>query len=123
MEGLGLADRGAAKLLHRGAALYHHRRRRLSPSPAGESNGELFLRWFEWGTFCPIYRVHGVGRPFPWEYGPEGEAVIQKFDLLRYRLMPYIYTEGARITQAKRDDHAPSGDGLPGRPQGARHLG
>ena len=71
-----------------------------SPSPAGESNRELFLRWFEWGTFCPIYRVHGIGRPFPWQYGPEGGAVIQKFDLLRYRLMPYIYTEGARITQA-----------------------
>jgi alpha-D-xyloside xylohydrolase len=66
----------------------------------GESDRELFLRWFEWGTFCPIYRVHGVARPFPWEYGPEGEAIIKKFDLLRYRLMPYIYTEGARITQS-----------------------
>ena len=71
-----------------------------SASPARESDRELFLRWFEWGTFCPIYRVHGVARPFPWQYGPEGEAIIRKFDLLRYRLMPYIYTEGARITQS-----------------------
>src|SRR6202041_3436098 len=32
--------------------------------------------------------------------GAEGEAIIKKFDLLRYPLMPYIYTEGARITQS-----------------------
>jgi alpha-D-xyloside xylohydrolase len=63
-----------------------------------ESDRELFLRWVEWGTFCPIFRVHGVDRPFPWEYGNEGETIFKKFDLLRYRLLPYIYSQAARVT-------------------------
>jgi alpha-D-xyloside xylohydrolase len=66
--------------------------------PTPEGDRELFLRWFEWGTFCPIFRVHGEGRPYPWEYGAEGESIIKKFDLLRYRLLPYIYSEAARVT-------------------------
>ena len=57
------------------------------------------MRWFQWGTFCPIFRVHGVKRPFPWEYGADAEAILQKFDLLRYRLLPYIYTQAGSITQ------------------------
>ena len=69
-----------------------------SPGPVSESDKELFIRWFQWGTFCPIYRVHGVARPFPWQYGDDAEAILKKFDQLRYRLLPYIYTEAARIT-------------------------
>ena len=68
------------------------------PDPVSESDKELFLRWFQWGTFCPIYRVHGIARPFPWQYGPDMEAIMKKFDLLRYRLLPYIYSEAGRIT-------------------------
>ena len=69
-----------------------------SPAVVSMSDKELFIRWFQWGTFCPIYRVHGKERPFPWEYGDDAEAILKKFDLLRYRLLPYIYTEAARIT-------------------------
>jgi alpha-D-xyloside xylohydrolase len=67
--------------------------------PVSESDKALFIRWFQWGTFCPIYRVHGIGRPFPWQYGDDALAIMKKFDLIRYRLLPYIYTQGARITQ------------------------
>jgi alpha-D-xyloside xylohydrolase len=67
-------------------------------SPTQESDRELFVRWFEWGTFCPIFRVHGTDRPFPWEYGSEGETILKKFDLLRYRLLPYIYSQAAQVT-------------------------
>jgi len=63
-----------------------------------ESDTELFVRWFEWGTFCPIFRVHGSPRPFPWEYGIKAEAILKKFDQLRYRLLPYIYSEASRVT-------------------------
>jgi alpha-D-xyloside xylohydrolase len=63
-----------------------------------DEDGELFIRWLEWGTFCPIYRIHGAPRPFPWEYGPDDEAIIKKFDQLRYRLLPYIYTQAGQIT-------------------------
>jgi alpha-D-xyloside xylohydrolase len=67
-------------------------------NPTPESDRELFVRWVEWGTFCPIFRVHGVDRPFPWDYGNEGETIIKKFDLLRYRLLPYIYSQAAQVT-------------------------
>ena len=70
-----------------------------NPGDVSESDAELFVRWFQWGTFCPIYRVHGVGRPFPWQYGPGAEAILKKFDLLRYRLLPYIYTQAGQITR------------------------
>jgi alpha-D-xyloside xylohydrolase len=66
--------------------------------PTPQSDRELFVRWFEWGTFCPIFRVHGIGRPFPWEYGKEGETIFKKFDSLRYRLLPYIYSQASQIT-------------------------
>ena len=70
-----------------------------TPGPVSESDKELFIRWFQWGTFCPIYRVHGTSRPFPWQYGDDAEAILKKFDLLRYRLLPYIYAEAAGITK------------------------
>jgi alpha-D-xyloside xylohydrolase len=68
------------------------------PKNSSDSDKELFVRWFEWGTFCPIFRVHGRSRPFPWEYGKEAEAILKKFDRLRYRLMPYIYSQAGLVT-------------------------
>jgi len=60
---------------------------------------ELFVRWFEYGTFCPIFRAHGA-RPHNelWSYGPEAQQILTKYDRLRYRLMPYIYSLAARTT-------------------------
>jgi alpha-D-xyloside xylohydrolase len=66
---------------------------------------ELFIRWFQFGTFCPILRSHG--RRFPrnrkglneiWAYGNRAMNIIRNFLDLRYRLMPYIYTLGWKIT-------------------------
>jgi len=68
--------------------------------PTPEADRELFVRWFEWGTFCPIFRVHGVDRPFPWDYGTPAEPILKKFDMLRYRLLPYIYSQAADVTFA-----------------------
>ncbi len=56
---------------------------------------ELFVRWFEYGTFCPIFRVHGTRVPDVnelWSYGRQAQAILVKYDELRYRLMPYIYS-------------------------------
>lgn len=54
---------------------------------------ELYTRWMEYGTFCPITRAHGVGQPTePWGYGSEAEAISKKYIQLRYKLLPYIYT-------------------------------
>ena len=54
---------------------------------------ELYVRWFQWGAFCPIFRTHGT-RPDnePWSFGPMAESIIKKYIRLRYRLMPYIYS-------------------------------
>jgi alpha-D-xyloside xylohydrolase len=64
---------------------------------------ELYLRWFQFGAFTPLFRSHGE---FPyremWETGPEGSASYQSqvfYDRLRYRLMPYIYTLAADTWQ------------------------
>jgi alpha-D-xyloside xylohydrolase len=56
---------------------------------------ELFVRWFQYGSFCPIFRVHGTRSTDQnelWSYGPDAQAVLTKFDRLRYRLLPYIYS-------------------------------
>jgi alpha-D-xyloside xylohydrolase len=59
---------------------------------------ELYLRWFEFGTFCPIFRTHGH-RPNNelWAY-PNVEPALVSYDKLRYRLMPYIYSLAARVS-------------------------
>jgi alpha-D-xyloside xylohydrolase len=61
---------------------------------------ELLTRWFQWGTFNPIFRVHGYqSETEPWKYGPTVEANMRKMLNLRYRLIPYIYSEAWNITQ------------------------
>jgi alpha-D-xyloside xylohydrolase len=64
---------------------------------------ELNTRWFEFGTFTPLLRTHGE---FPyremWQFGGESSPAYQaqlKFDRLRYRLMPYLYSLAGAVTQ------------------------
>jgi alpha-D-xyloside xylohydrolase len=62
---------------------------------------ELFVRWFQFGAFSPIFRVHGTRNPDEnelWSYGPEAEKILVDYDTLRYRLMPYIYSEAWQVT-------------------------
>ena len=62
---------------------------------------QLFVRWFQYGAFCPIFRVHGDrvnNQNELWSYGPEAQKILTLYDRLRYRLMPYIYTLAARTT-------------------------
>ena len=61
---------------------------------------ELLIRWFEYGTFCPIFRVHGYkSNAELWNYGPEVERVLTQYDELRYRLLPYIYSAAWGVTK------------------------
>ncbi len=57
---------------------------------------ELNTRWYQFGAFCPLFRVHGQ---FPYReifnIAPENHPAYQSmlyYDKLRYRLMPYIYS-------------------------------
>ncbi|WP_432877535.1 TIM-barrel domain-containing protein [Kribbella sp. CA-245084] len=53
---------------------------------------ELFIRWLQWGTFCPIMRVHGSRDNEPWNFSEYYQPIITSLIRLRYSLMPYIYT-------------------------------
>jgi len=58
---------------------------------------ELYARWFEYGTFCPIFRTHGHrDHNELWTYD-KVEPVLLTYDKLRYRLMPYIYSLAWRV--------------------------
>ncbi len=62
---------------------------------------ELFVRWFQFGTFSPIFRVHGTRNPDEnelWSYGPDAQKILVDYDNLRYRLLPYIYSEAWQVT-------------------------
>ncbi len=63
---------------------------------------ELYVRWFQFGTFCPIFRSHGTQTPREiWHFGDIGDwgyDAMTRFLNLRYRLMPYIYSEAWKVT-------------------------
>ena len=70
---------------------------------------ELLLRWFQYGTFCPVMRLHGDREPHKkpigttgggicpsgadneiWSYGPEAEEMMIRYINIRERMKPYI---------------------------------
>lgn len=82
--------------------------------PTKEYTGELYVRWFQFSAFCPLFRSHGrtwkLHLPWGWntgEYGPveekelpdktelhnaQVEPICQKYLDLRSQLMPYLYS-------------------------------
>ncbi len=83
--------------------------------PTPEYTGELHVRWFQFGAFCPSFRAHGrhwhLRLPWGWNGGdggpketnnftpspeelqnPRVEQILKKYLELRYRLLPYTYT-------------------------------
>ncbi|MFB9802606.1 glycoside hydrolase family 31 protein, partial [Streptomonospora salina] len=65
---------------------------------------ELLVRWFQYGVFCPLLRLHGFREPFVddlhpqmsggpnevWSYGEEAYGRLRELLLLRERLRPYV---------------------------------
>lgn len=61
---------------------------------------DILTRWFQWGTFNTIFRMHGYQTETePWKYGSTVENNMRKMMNLRYRLMPYIYSEAWKIVK------------------------
>jgi alpha-glucosidase (family GH31 glycosyl hydrolase) len=88
--------------------------------PTPEYTGELHVRWFQFGAFCPLFRAHGrtwhLRLPWGWNTGEVGpsetrgytggagepdvselhnaavEPIIKQYLELRYRMLPYVYS-------------------------------
>ncbi len=64
------------------------------------ANNELFTRWFQFGAFCSLFRIHGGGarEMYGNQWSTTTKANILLFDNLRYRLMPYLYSLAWKVT-------------------------
>lgn len=70
---------------------------------------ELLIRWFQFGAFCPVMRMHGYREPYEpvvgqdgiarcrsgaenevWSFGPQIQAILEKYIALRESLRPYL---------------------------------
>jgi alpha-D-xyloside xylohydrolase len=78
----------------------------LGNFPTGYKNKayhELYVRWMQFGAFCPMMRSHGTDTPRElWYYGKEGDwayDALKKMIDLRYSLLPYIYATSWDVTQ------------------------
>ncbi|MGA9461908.1 MAG: TIM-barrel domain-containing protein [Terracidiphilus sp.] len=86
--------------------------------PTPELTAELYVRWFQFSAFCPLFRSHGVAwkMRLPWAWGndalgplegaatlanwpapqdlhhPQIETICRSYLNLRYRLLPYLYS-------------------------------
>jgi len=63
---------------------------------------ELYARWLQFGTFCPMMRSHGTDAPREiYQFGKKGDIIfdaIEKYINLRYSLLPYIYSTSRDVT-------------------------
>ena len=71
-------------------------------APRNPQYQELYVRWMQYGLFCPVFRSHGADAPREiWQFGKKGEPVydaIEKQIRLRYRLLPYLYSIAWQVT-------------------------
>ena len=73
-------------------------------APQNPQYQELYVRWMQYGLFCPVFRSHGADAPREiYQFGKKGEPIydaIEKTIRLRYRLLPYIYSTAWQVTSA-----------------------
>ena len=101
--------------------------------PTKEFTSELYLRWFQFGAFCPLFRCHGrtwkLRLPWGWNTGDPGpdeirnydgaaipdpsqlhdarvEPICRKYLELRYRMLPYLYSAVHECATHRHAGHA-----------------
>lgn len=70
------------------------------------------VRWFQFGAFCPLFRLHGYREPRPeigwdatggpnevWSYGEDAFQMIKAVMLMRERLRPYLHEQLDRASE------------------------
>ena len=62
-------------------------------------DAEVYVRWMQVGVFSSHVRAHGKQDREPWSFGEEAEVICKRFLNLRYRLLPYIYTQAVLSTR------------------------
>ena len=94
--------------------------------PTKEFTAELYLRWFQFGSFCTLFRCHGrtwkLRLPWGWDTGdpgpieisnyagaaipdasqlhnPQVEPMCRKYLNLRYQMLPYLYSAVRECTK------------------------
>ena len=73
-------------------------------APRNPQFQELYVRWMQYGLFCPVFRSHGADAPREiYQFGEKGQPIfdaIAQTIALRYRLLPYIYSTAWQVTSA-----------------------
>jgi len=71
-----------------------------APDWSKPENQELFTRWFQFGAFCPVFRIHGKGERalFSDNWSANTKEILLRYDKLRYKLLPYIYSLAGKVT-------------------------
>jgi len=59
---------------------------------SGTPSSELYIRWAQFGLLSSHARFHGTTPREPWEFGDEALDIFRKFARLRYKHLPYLYT-------------------------------
>lgn len=82
---------------------------------------ELFARWFQFSSFCPMFRVHSSsglnpGREF-YRFDEKTQGILRNYLDLRYRLLPYLYSVAWQVTSSGSTFMRPLIMDFPGDPQ------
>lgn len=90
----------------------------INGDPESDEFRELMVRWFEFGVFCPIFRLHGFRLPYPvrdilnpdgycgsggpnevWSFGEEAYDIITRYLYVRESIKPYIMRQMKRASE------------------------
>ncbi len=88
--------------------------------PYGATSKELFIRWVEWATLSPMFRIHGsvaAGTHTPWSYDAETLRIYKRMSAIHRRAEPLIMRLWKRANRTGLPDREPALAQLPERRQ------